>query len=519
MSVQKAVSFLGLNMVKIATMNVRGLQSDDKRKQFYIYCKKLQYDIICVQESHATTANERIWANEWGGRIFFANDTSSSKGVMIMFKPNLQIDVDKVTADQEGRYVMIDCKMDDQWFLLVNLYAPNTDKPEFFLEIIQRMSMHKSADRIMIGDFNLVLEPQKDSFNWKNNNHKACKILKTYMEEAQMVDIWREKHTDSFQFTWHKKKPQKIYARLDMILLNYALTPYVNEVCIKPSFNSDHSMVILNLDPLNGVKRGPGIWKLNTSLLRDKNVLDKMNVEIDAAVKQTQGSSACQRWEYVKHKIIKKFQSLAKERAHKQRENFEWVNQRLEKVCEQLNNKRLSEIEREALEQEQQNCKNDLHDYLQHKAIGARIRSRCQWYAEGEVSSKYFLGLEKVKAQNKNLNIVRCEDNTITRDQGKILREQAKFYRKLYSKDPKVAFQVHTSDGFKVFNEDETKQINQEFTFEDFTKALQRMASNKAPGCDGLNTEFYIVFWTRVGNLVWQAMLQSQEQGFLYKSA
>ena len=56
---------------------------------------------------------------------------------------------------------------------------------------------------------------------------------------------------------------------------------------------------------------------------------------------------------------------------------------------------------------------------------------------------KYFLGLEKVRGNNKTLRAVMCDDNTITRDHKNILTEQAKYYAKLYTHNPKVLFALH----------------------------------------------------------------------------
>ena len=41
-------------------------------------------------------------------------------------------------------------------------------------------------------------------------------------------------------------------------------------------------------------------------------------------------------------------------------------------------------------------------DIFANKSKGARIRSRAQWWEEGEKSSKYFFGLEKRKAREKS---------------------------------------------------------------------------------------------------------------------
>ena len=40
-------------------------------------------------------------------------------------------------------------------------------------------------------------------------------------------------------------------------------------------------------------------------------------------------------------------------------------------------------------------CKKDLEIIYQGIAEGVKIRSKCQWYEEGEKSTKFFLNLEK----------------------------------------------------------------------------------------------------------------------------
>ena len=52
----------------------------------------------------------------------------------------------------------------------------------------------------------------------------------------------------------------------------------VNAVGISPAFLSDHSAITLQLEE-NQSERGPGFWKLNTSLLQDqihRNKIEKL---------------------------------------------------------------------------------------------------------------------------------------------------------------------------------------------------------------------------------------------------
>ena len=66
------------------------------------------------------------------------------------------------------------------------------------------------------------------------------------------------------------------------------------------------------------------------------------------------------------------------------------------------------------------NIKDKIEEIYERKAEGARIRSKCLWYEEGENSSKFFLNLEKrIQGQISKL-IVNNQEIT---DQKKIQNE------------------------------------------------------------------------------------------------
>ena len=67
-----------------------------------------------------------------------------ARGVMIMFKLQINYTIVKVTSDQAGRYILLDVTVDEQKLLIVNVYAPNHDSPQFFYEIIDKISKHKT---------------------------------------------------------------------------------------------------------------------------------------------------------------------------------------------------------------------------------------------------------------------------------------------------------------------------------------------------------------------------------------
>ena len=70
----------------------------------------------------------------------------------------------------------------------MNLYAPNEDSPEFFVDIIDRQEFGM-GDTIMAGDFNLILNNDLVRKSSAKNNTKSRCILKQFMSDFMMVDV------------------------------------------------------------------------------------------------------------------------------------------------------------------------------------------------------------------------------------------------------------------------------------------------------------------------------------------
>ena len=67
------------------------------------------------------------------------------------------------------------------------------------------------------------------------------------------------------------------------------------------------------------------------------------------------------------------------------------------------------------------------------KLEGLRIRSKCNCYEDGEKSSKFFLNLEKDRAIQNQIRLLKIGEKEI-KDQSEILQNLYQFYEELYSK-------------------------------------------------------------------------------------
>ena len=90
---------------------------------------------------------------------------------------------------------------------LINIYAPNRDNPNFFDKILE-LSQNEIATHLLIcDDFNLVLDPNKHSYNYSNvnNPHARIKVLQI-MSELDLIDMFCELNPEKRRFTWRRKK-------------------------------------------------------------------------------------------------------------------------------------------------------------------------------------------------------------------------------------------------------------------------------------------------------------------------
>ena len=73
----------------------------------------------------------------------------------------------------------------------INIYTPNRDRPGFFTKVFEVTNSDGFDYVVLCGNFNLVLDPQKDSFNCKNiNNPQARSKVLEAMIELDMVNIF-----------------------------------------------------------------------------------------------------------------------------------------------------------------------------------------------------------------------------------------------------------------------------------------------------------------------------------------
>lgn len=514
--------------LRILSCNAQGLQGSEKRIDVFEYIKNKNYDIYCLQDTHFIDVNKADIINQWGNsKSIFSNFKSNSRGVAILFNKDIDIKIHKEIVDVNGNFIIVNMTIYNQQLTLVNLYGPNSDNPNFFKQISTHIDDIDNTDIIICGDYNCVLNPELDYYNYKGiNNAKARETILEIINEKYLIDPFRENHPTKKKFTWRKKSPCK-QARLDYFLISESLRQFVKKSDIESGYRSDHSMVILELNFTN-FKQGRSYWKHNNSLLSDIDYINIINEKILEVKRQyalpvynledldnipneeIQFTISDQLFlDVLLMEIRGKSISFASFK-NKERDNRE---KDIIKTIAGLENN-ATEDKLEQIE----TLKNELINIRHEKLKGHMIRSRAQYIDQGEKPTKYFCALEKHNYVSKIICNLEQEDGNKITDQDEILKETKKFYEQLYKsrddtlEDIDLEEYMKENEVLKLSN-NQASNIEGILTYKEISNTLYQMKADKSPGISGLTAEFFKVFWKKLGHFV----LRSINAGFISK--
>ena len=154
-------------------------------------------DILFLQETHTTAEAETIWKLDWGKEAVFAHGSGAARGTCILFRQSINKKIYKEITDPNGRYIILDMEHEGLRMTLANIYAPNDDDTSFYINVIQLIESLPNDNQIIGGDFNLVLDLEIDKKGGRKVTHRNSQfLLKNWMEDADIVDIWRTQHPE-----------------------------------------------------------------------------------------------------------------------------------------------------------------------------------------------------------------------------------------------------------------------------------------------------------------------------------
>ena len=517
--------------LRFITMNCRGLATPAKRRDVVDYLKHSPYDIIFLQDTHLTRHSIPYFDLLWKGKCYHACQSSFSRGTSILIRHTVSHEVLSELEGDNGNFKAIRCSIQGNMYLFISVYGPNEDNPEFYNQLESCIESLNSENIVIAGDWNFVLDLQKDcNYIRENNKNAKIRFLET-IEKYNLLDTWRELHPDGKEFTWFRQNPLK-YGRLDMVFINSELKSNITKCDIVPSYRTDHHSVTWSIREQN-LERGPGIWKFNESLLNDVDYVESIKCCIVEQIEQyaiplytLDYLSNPSHYADIEFRIdINLFYEtllmmirgetvkFSKRKARRNREQESKIINDIETLQKQIasgSHEKNEELLR---------AKDRLEELRAPKIQGLITRSRVAWYEEGEKSTKYFLSLEKRNVIRKSINCIKKSDRLIS-NKKEILSEFTAHFSRKYSSSGAL---VEPSDFLKQtidskLSEEQKIHMDKPISLTELTTALNAMKKGRSPGINGFTAPFFKTFWEHLGPFLLKVLNNSIACGKLCNS-
>ena len=482
--------------IKIVSLNVRGLRDELKRRAIFNYYRT-RANIICLQETHSECRDEKRWVAEWSGDILFAHGASNSRGVCVLLQKGMGKLVSDVKTDEAGRKIKFNILINNVMLCICNIYAPNTDNPTFFDETF-KMLAHDCENRILVGDFNLVMLPSKDRIGSQFNKFEAREVIDRAMEELLLCEIWRDRNPDEKRYSWYKCRPVLRASRIDFAIISKGIADMCENTGYITGIMSDHLAFFAYFNIMTK-PRGPGYWKLNNSYLRNSKYIELINQTLDGVLAECTSKTYMETWEFMKYKIRNVSRDFAKQNVSDINLIIAQLSEKVDEMEQNLQNADLNLLEK---------TKIDLEDFMRHKTETCIFKSKVNYAEMGEKPTKYFFNMEKARYNARTCHALYDEKNgnKLVSDTNGILTLQENFYRSLYTSDGTVDFCLENDTGITVPLAIQDMQ-NTPFTKEEIGLAIKQLPNDKTCGNDGIPIDFYKVFWTKLSN-TYMGMIQ-----------
>jgi len=514
-----------MSNIKICSFNCQGLGAYSKRRDVFQYLKQKKYSIYFLQDTHFDKKIEKQIRSEWGYECFFASFTTQSRGVAILLNNNFDFKIKNVTRDPQGNYIILTLKTMEKEIVLINVYGPNRDEPEFYDSLINKIKETQNLNVIMAGDFNLVLNPTIDYNNYKHiNNPKAQEKLIGLISELDLCDVWREINPEIQRFTWRRNNPLQ-QARLDFCLIAENLITHVKDADIIYGYRSDHSIINLELE-FKKETRFKNYWKFNSTLLRDLNYINKVHETIKE-IKKQYTALVYNKDEIEKIPIedlqllisdqlffdtlIMEIRKMTLEYSAKRKKEENRKEQDLENEINKIENKIIKTEEELRNLQEK---KDTLIGIRKTKMDGILLRSKARYASQGEHISKYYCNMEKRHFISKQMfKLINKKGETLDRTED-MLNETKQFYEQLYKKRnvTDIDLEQFVKEVPKL-TELDAETLEGPINLIEASNALKNMTNGKSPGTDGITVEFLKFFWKQLGQFVVRSLNEGYEKG------
>ena len=478
---------------KFLSVNVKGLNSPQKRRKIFTKLLKAKADIIFIQETHIVEKDKKLLENLKLGKVFTASNKQKKNGVALYIKK--QFEPELVFAAEDGRLLMVEISKEGEKILLVNIYAPNEAQGNFYSQLKNQLVQRPEQKICIMGDFNAIIDKEKDTSKETQHGRKKSrnmipKLFLEMAEELNLIDLWRLRNPNRRDYTFYSNR-HKSWSRIDNCWISAEVTYQAEDIEILPNIYADHNPILMTL----GQRIRHSLWRLNTQLLREETFIKKIKNEMNIffQMNKPQDTGMTTIWDTAKAY----FRGYAIEFNTRRKKE---KNKQYQTLITSLKNEE-AKLKKAPTKKELLNKINILQhkiNLLEQEEMEKKIKFTRQNFFENANKPGRWLAY-RIKREREKTMIT-----TLLNKQGKeiykekeIEEEICGFFKELYKKregeEQRIANYWNNSPEWKL-NTQQLEKMNEPITTEEISEAWKKQKNSKSPGPDGLPAEYYKTF-------------------------
>ncbi|PFX29488.1 Transposon TX1 uncharacterized 149 kDa protein [Stylophora pistillata] len=428
----RVIQFL-LMTLSVITLNANGIRDRSRRDGLVQWLRShpVSVDLVRLQEKHCTSANEcRSWFLSSGFNSVLSPGSTHSCGCVILYSPTLSLS--NSWSDSDGRFLQCEFSFRSQSFRVCCLYAPNRNPArDQFLDGIHP-KVDPSIPTLLCGDFNTVFDR---SLNRRgsvpsDSSRESTTSLCGLFDACCVLYIYRYLHPASPGFTWTEWNGA-LASRIDIAGVPFLWITSVNSCSVVPCPFSDPCGVLTSVSVPDTVPPGPGLWKLNTVILKESEYVQL----VTDFWRTWQGSktvltSLRNWWEDGKNRLKGLTINYCTSRSSTKKRNRDTLVNLIAHLKAKVDAGSVSCVT------PYQSALSTLAALDREVSRGAQVRFRIRWVEEGETSSSYFFRLERKRSVDRWIPVLRDSGGSIVSSPEDLCLTLNSFYSDLFSATP-----------------------------------------------------------------------------------
>ena len=133
--------------------------------------------------------------------MFHKNGKDKKAGLAVLIANKIDFKTKAIVKDKEGHYIMIKRTIKKEDIILVNIYTPNIEAPNYMKQIMMDIKGEIYRNTVIVRNFNIPLTSMDKYYRQKIN--KESVVLNNTLDQMELIDIFRAFHPKVVEYAYH----------------------------------------------------------------------------------------------------------------------------------------------------------------------------------------------------------------------------------------------------------------------------------------------------------------------------